>query len=144
MKDLESRFEELRQYNRKFNESRDEVTREDTSIFIDATRHDIKELVANKMYDKLTILLNNTREKFGIQKGRPIDPLTLLALGGGVFHVNFVCLLITFLVLGRLPPNLVNFHNWILAKFSISKIKNRRFLVAMVTNLSRVVFCQNQ
>ena len=26
--------------------------------------------------------------------------LTLLALGGGVFHVNFVCLLITFLVLG--------------------------------------------
>ena len=70
--------------------------------------------------------------------------LTLLALGGGVFHVNFVCLLITFLVLGRLPPNLVTFHNWVLAKFSISKIKNRRFLVAMVTNLSRVVFCQNQ
>ena len=23
-------------------------------------------------------------------------PLTLLAMGGGVFHVNFVCLLITF------------------------------------------------
>ena len=35
--------------------------------------------------------------------------LTLLALGGGVFHVNFVCLLIYFLVLGRLPPNLVTF-----------------------------------
>ena len=51
------------------------------------------------------------------------DTLTLLALGGGVFHVNFVCLLITFLVLGRLPSNLVNFHNWVLAKFSISKIK---------------------
>ena len=64
--------------------------------------------------------------------------------GGGVFHVNFVCLLITFLVLGLLPPNLVTFHNWVLAKFSISKIKNRRFLVAMVTNLSRVFFCQNQ
>ena len=31
--------------------------------------------------------------------------------GGGVFHVNFVCLLITFLVLGRLPPNLVTFPN---------------------------------
>ena len=39
MKDLESRFEELRQDNRKFNESRDEVTREGASIFIDATRH---------------------------------------------------------------------------------------------------------
>ena len=70
--------------------------------------------------------------------------LTLLALGGGVFHVNFVCLLITFLVLSRLPPNLVTFHNWVLAKFSISKIKNRHFLVAMVTNLSTVVFCQNR
>ena len=52
-----------------------EATREDASIFIDVTRHDIEELVANEMYDKLTILLNNTREKFGIQKGRPIDPL---------------------------------------------------------------------
>ena len=74
MKDLERRFEELRQFNRNFNESRDEATREDASIFIDATRHDIEELVANEMYDKLTILLNNTRKKFGIQKGRPIDP----------------------------------------------------------------------
>ena len=40
--------------------------------------------------------------------------------------------------------SLVTFHNWVLAKFSISKIRNRRFLVAMVTNLSRVFFCQNQ
>ena len=39
------------------------------------TRNDIEELVANEIYDKLTILLNNTRKKFGIQKGRPIDPL---------------------------------------------------------------------
>ena len=38
-------------------------------------RQDIEELVANEMYDKLTILLNNTREKFGIQKSRPIDLL---------------------------------------------------------------------
>ena len=75
MKDLESRFEELRQYNRNFNEGRNEATREDASIFIDATRHDIEELVANEMYNKLTILLNDTRKKFGMQKGRPIDPL---------------------------------------------------------------------
>ena len=75
MKNLESRFEELRHYNRNFNESRDEATRKAMSIFIDVTRHDIKELVANEMYDKLTILLNDTKIKFGIQKGRPIDPL---------------------------------------------------------------------
>ena len=75
MKDLESRFEELRQYNRNLNESRDEATREEVSTFVDATRHDIEELVADQICDKLTILLNNTRKKFDIQKGRPIDPI---------------------------------------------------------------------
>ena len=75
MKDLESRFEELRQYNKKFNDSCHKDVREERSIFIDSTRHDIEELVANETYDKLTILLNNTRKKVGIQKGRPIDPL---------------------------------------------------------------------
>ena len=52
----------------KFNESRDEATREDTSIFIDKTRHDIKELVANEMYDKLTILLNDTKKNLVYRK----------------------------------------------------------------------------
>ena len=47
VKDLESRFEELRRYNRDFNKSRDEVTREEVSTFVDATRHDIEELVAD-------------------------------------------------------------------------------------------------
>ena len=68
MKDLESRFEELRQRNRNFNESRNEATREHASIFIDATRHDIEELVANEMYDKLTILLNNTKKNLVYRK----------------------------------------------------------------------------
>ena len=63
MKDLESRFEELRQYNKKFNDSLHKDVREETSIFIDSTRHDIEELVPNEIYDKLTILLNNTRKK---------------------------------------------------------------------------------
>ena len=68
MKDLENRFEALRQYNRYLNESHDEATREDASIFIDATRHDIAELVANEMYDKLTIQLNNTRKNLAYRK----------------------------------------------------------------------------
>ena len=75
MNDLEKRFEELRQFNRKYNESRDKDVREETSIFIDATRHDIEELVADQLYDKLTILFNNARKKIGIQKGIPIDPI---------------------------------------------------------------------
>ena len=63
MKDLESRFYELRQYNKKFNDSRYKDVREETPIFIDSTRRDIEELVANEIYDKLTILLNNTFKK---------------------------------------------------------------------------------
>ena len=62
MNNLEKRFEELRQYNRKFNENRDEATREEVSIHVDLTRNDIEELVANEIYDKLTILLNNVRK----------------------------------------------------------------------------------
>ena len=57
MKDLESRFEELKRYNRDFNKSHNEVTREEASTFVDATRHDIEELVADQIYDKSTILL---------------------------------------------------------------------------------------
>ena len=62
MNDLEKRFEELRQFNEKFNESRDKDTKEETSTFIDSTRHDIKELVADQISDKLTILLKNARK----------------------------------------------------------------------------------
>ena len=75
IKDLESRYEELRRYVRNLNKSRDEATREEASVFVDSTRHDAEELIANQIYDKLTILLNITRKKFGIQKGRPIEPL---------------------------------------------------------------------
>ena len=63
-----------------------------------------------------------------------------ISTGERCFPHKFCLPVKTFLVLGRLPSNLVTFHNWVLAKFSISKIKNRRFLVAMVTNLSRVFF----
>ena len=70
--------------------------------------------------------------------------LNPISTGGRCFPRIFCLPVDNFLILGRLPPSLMTFHNWVLAKFSISKIKNRRFLVAMVTNLSRVVFCQNQ
>ena len=38
----------------------------------DALKHDTIELVANQIYDKLTISFNNTRKRLGIQKGIPI------------------------------------------------------------------------
>ena len=76
MNDLQKRYEELRQFNIKYNKSRDKATREETSIFIDSTRHDIEELVANQIYDKLTTIFNNNRKRLDIRKGEPVlDPI---------------------------------------------------------------------
>ena len=76
MNDLQKRYEELRQFNIKYNKSRDKTTREETSIYIDSTRNDIEELVANQIYDKLTTMFNNNRKRIGIRKGEPVlDPI---------------------------------------------------------------------
>ena len=73
MNDLQKRYEELRQFNIKYNKSRDKTTREETSIYIDLTRNDIEELVANQIYDKLTTTFNRARERLGINNDTPIE-----------------------------------------------------------------------
>ena len=75
--DLQKRYEELRQFNIKYNKSHDKATREETSVFIDSTRNDIEELVANQIYDKLTNIFNKARERLGINNGTPIEELSI-------------------------------------------------------------------
>ena len=77
MNDLQKRYEDLRQFNIKYNESRDKASREEMLIFIDSTRNDIEELVANQIYDKLTIIFNKARERLGIENGTPIEEPTI-------------------------------------------------------------------
>ena len=72
IKDLELRFNKLREFNETLNESTDENTIEMTVKTKDALKRDTIELVANQIYDKLTIFFNNDRKKFGIQGGKPI------------------------------------------------------------------------
>ena len=72
IKDLELRFNKLREYNETLNESTDEDTIEMTERTKDALKRDTIELVANQIYDKLTIFFNNDRKRFGIQGGEPI------------------------------------------------------------------------
>ena len=72
IKDLELRFNKLREYNETLNESTDEDTIEMTEKTKDALKRDTIELVANQIYDKLTIFFNNDRKRFGIQGGEPI------------------------------------------------------------------------
>ena len=72
IKDLELRFNKLRKFNETLNESTDEDTIEMTEKVKDALKKDTIELVANQIYDKLTIFFNNDRKRFGIQGGEPI------------------------------------------------------------------------
>ena len=72
MNDLERRFNQLRQFNKTLNESRDENLIHTTTSTKNALKRDTIELVANQIYDKLTISFDNARKIFGIQKGIPI------------------------------------------------------------------------
>ena len=76
IKDLELRFNKLRVFNETLNESTDEDTIEMTEKAKNELKRDTIELVANQIYDKLTIFFNNDRKRFGIQGGEPIiDPI---------------------------------------------------------------------
>ena len=55
IKDLELRFNKLREFNETLNESTDENTIEITEKAKDALKRDTIELVANQIYDRLTI-----------------------------------------------------------------------------------------
>ena len=72
IKDLELRFNKLREYNETLNESNDLDTIEMTEKVKDALKHDTIELAANQIYDRLTTFFNKDRERFGIQGGKPI------------------------------------------------------------------------
>ena len=76
IKDLELRLNKLREFNETLNESTDEDTIEITEKAKNALKRDTIELVANQIYDRLTIFFNNNRKRFGIQGGKPIiDPI---------------------------------------------------------------------
>ena len=57
-KDLEVKFNKLREFNETFNENTDEDTIEMTEKTKDALKRDTVELVANQIYDRLTIYFN--------------------------------------------------------------------------------------
>ena len=76
VKDLELRFNKLREFNETLNESTDEDTIEMTEKAKNELKRGTIELAANQIYDKLTISFNSSRKRLGIQKGEPIvDPI---------------------------------------------------------------------
>ena len=77
MNDLQKRYEELRQFNIKYNKSNNEAAREEALNLAEVTRNDIEELVANQIYDKLTNMFNEARERLGINNSTPIEEPTI-------------------------------------------------------------------
>ena len=72
---LEVRYNKLREFAETLNDSTDEDNIKMTDKGKDKFKHGTIELVANQIYDKLTIFFNNTRKKLGIQNVKPTDPL---------------------------------------------------------------------
>ena len=72
IKDLELRFNKLREFNETLDDSTDVNTIEMTVKTKDALKRGTIELAANQIYDKLTIFFNNDRKRFGIQGGKSI------------------------------------------------------------------------
>ena len=68
VKDLKIRNSKLREFNGTYNKKSIDTTTNDEELL----NRDIIELVANQIYDKLTIYFNDTRKRLGIQKGKPI------------------------------------------------------------------------
>ena len=62
MNDLEMRFNKLRQFNKTLDESRDEDLIDMTTSTENALERGTIELVANQIYDELTIYFNDTRK----------------------------------------------------------------------------------
>ena len=76
IKDLELRFNKLREFDETLNKSTDEDNKEMTIQTKDALKHATIELAADQIYDRLTIFFNNDRKRFGIQGDKPIiDPI---------------------------------------------------------------------
>ena len=76
IKDLELRFNKLREFNETLDESTDEAAIEMAEEAKNALKRGTIELAANQIYDKLTIFFNNDRKRFGIHGGEPIiDPV---------------------------------------------------------------------
>ena len=61
---LETRFNKLRGFNETLNESTDEDTIEMTEKAKDAFKRGTIELIANQIYDRLTISFDNTRKNW--------------------------------------------------------------------------------
>ena len=94
----------------------------------DAFKHVTIELIANQIYDRLTLSFDNTRKRLGIQKGEPIvKPVRnydgfKLADDGALTYVDKRMVI----DLGNINEGLIT--PWDMCKLGVKKLKLMRFL----------------
>ena len=125
---LEVRFNRLRKFNETLNESTDEDTIEMTEKTKDVFKRGTIELIANQIYDRLTISFDNARKRLGIHKGEPIiKPIRnydnfKLADDGGLTYVDKR----TVIDLGNINEGLIT--PWDMHKLGVKRLKWIGFL----------------
>ena len=72
MKDLEIRFNKLREYDETLDGNTEEVLIDMTVKTKYVLKHDTTELVANRIYDRLITIFNNDRKKIWHKKGKSV------------------------------------------------------------------------
>ena len=125
---LEVRYNKLREFNVTLNESTDEDTIEMTEKTKDTFKRGTIELIANQIYDRLTISFDNTRKRLGIHKGEPIiKPIRnydnfKLADDGAPAYVDKR----TVIDLGNINEGLIT--PWEIRRFGVKRLKSMGFL----------------
>ena len=124
---LEISFNKVRKFNETLNESTDEDTIEMTEKAKDAFKHGTIELIANQIYDRLTISFDNTRKRLGIHKGEPIRNYDnfKLADDGALTYVDKR----TVIGLGNINGGLI--VPWDMCRLGVKRLKSMEFLNIM-------------
>ena len=131
IKDLEVRFNKLREFDETLNESTNEDTVEMTEKTKDALKRGTIELVANQIYDKLIMFFNKDRKRLGIKRGEPIvDPIRnynnfKLADDGEITYVYKG----TVIYLGNINERLK--APWEIRKIGVKKLRLMGFMNVM-------------
>ena len=121
--DLEMRYRKLRGFDETSSEGTDEDNIEMTDKAKDRFKHGTIELIANRIYDRLTHLFNKVKERLGIKEGEPIvEPIAnygslKLADDGELTYVYKRTVIDLGNINGRLETS------WEIRKLGVNKLK---------------------
>ena len=126
--DLEVRYSKLRKFNETLNESTNEDTIEMTEKAKDRFTRGTIELIANQIYDRLTLSFDNTGKRLGIHNGEPtVKPIRnydsfRLSDDGALTYVDKRMVI----DLGNISEGLIT--PWDMHRLGVKRLKSMGFL----------------